>query len=94
MKHGSAKQFAITNAFFPDQDIKKLGTEVFNRVSVPVDWCTVRQAQMYEDAHEKPDSVLYDIATGRVESRVCSREEARQELAKQQRKTGSKERGG
>ena len=92
MKNAGGKQQLITERFFPDQNVKNLGTEVFNRVVVPVDWCTVRQAQMYEDSHEKPDSVLCDIASGRVESTVCSKVEAQQELLRQRQKSGSKER--
>jgi len=94
MKNDGTKQKFITEAFFPEQNVQGLGTEVFNRVSSVTDWCTVRQAQMYEDSHEEPDSVLLDIANGRIKSRVCSQEEARQELAKQSQQSGSKERGG
>lgn len=94
MKNAGAKQKFITEAFFPGQHVQDLGTEVFNRVSVPTDWCTARQAQMYHDSHEKPDCVLQDIASGRVESRVCSQKEAKQELVRQQLTPAGKERGG
>lgn len=65
----------------PGQDPSLWGQELLTNVAVPLDWCTARQAQEARNNNRPADSVLLDIASGRIESRVYSPEEARQLLA-------------
>lgn len=38
----------------PGQDRSLWGQELFTNVSVPLDWCTARQAQELRNSHVKP----------------------------------------
>jgi hypothetical protein len=63
----------------PRQDPNLWGGEMLNRGHV-VDWCTAAQAQEHRDAAKKPDSVLQDIASGRIESTLVSPKDAQKLL--------------
>lgn len=64
----------------PGQDPSLWGQELFNNTTAPVDWCTARQAQEERNKNRPADSVLRDIASGRIESSVYSPKEAQQLL--------------
>lgn len=60
----------------PGQDKDLWGHRLFLEASLPVDWCTARQAAEIDEANVKPESILELIASGKVESAIYTREEA------------------
>lgn len=85
--------FPLDKSVFTSEELKHLGTDLFNEVTAPVDWCTVRQAQLRMDNEEHHDSLLEDIASGRIQTSTCSPQDA-QHLSQylDQRYPGRKER--
>ena len=75
----------------PGQDPSLWGQELFVNAKMPVDWCTIRQAQELVNKHEAPKSVLAQIASGEIISNVFSPQEA-QALLEALQKRSTKER--
>lgn len=82
----------LTQSYFPTQNIHSLNVTVFQRAPpTTMDWCTARQAQQIRDANIPPDSLLENIASGRIASTIYSQKEAKELLLRLQQRSMRKE---